>query len=419
MQIHSIHDAITRPDAPDALFTLVRGDPAILADVRRAAAGSPAARDKFVRALIDRYEQTGALEDLTHALAAAEAFRTEGAPKAPRRRAGGRCARGAHETNRRFDPGPIADGLRRALLVPQPRPQSRARSIIVLERFDRDLAAESVADRLAKFAPLAAPLPLVPAPDPDQFYAAFTRLAPNLTALADVAAEHFRLSWRYGDGRLKLPTIILVGPPGSGKSWTAQLLFRAAKAPYQVLNAGGGSDARFLIGTSRGYGTAEPSAPARLMLSSRCANPGIIVDEIDKAANNDYNGRVQDALLGMTEPSTARGWLDEFLAAPLDLSHVSWVMTANQLAAVPAPLQSRAVVISVNPPTADQLDAVMDGMSAEAVAGLGADHPNEARLTAAEKALVRDTIGDGAIDLRRVRRAVTKLLAAREPPVVQ
>src|SRR3546814_7088270 len=54
----------------------------------------------------------------------------------------------------------------------------------------------------------------------------------------------------------------------------------------------------------------------------KVANPGIVLDEIEKAGTSRHNGNLLDALLAMLEPETSAQWFDRYLEAPVNLSGV-------------------------------------------------------------------------------------------------
>ena len=83
---------------------------------------------------------------------------------------------------------------------------------------------------------------------------------------------------------------------------------------------------------------------------TRCANPVIALEEVDKAGGSARNGNLLATLLTMVEASTAKGYFDKCLMAPIDLSHVNWLLTANSAHRLPKPLLSRLTVIEVGGP---------------------------------------------------------------------
>jgi len=93
-----------------------------------------------------------------------------------------------------------------------------------------------------------------------------------------------------------------------------------------------------------------PGIPIRTIAEERIANPIILLDEIDKSGGSDHNGRVHDALIPLLERSSASIHQDEFLQARTDLSHISWLATANSVAMIPSPLLSRFQVVRADRP---------------------------------------------------------------------
>lgn len=82
-----------------------------------------------------------------------------------------------------------------------------------------------------------------------------------------------------------LPPVVLAGLPGIGKSRYALALARALAVPVRMIDAGGGSAGFRISGTERGWSTAQPGIPVEAVLAGKVANPAMVVDEIDKAAN--------------------------------------------------------------------------------------------------------------------------------------
>ncbi|WP_232831328.1 AAA family ATPase [Pseudogemmobacter bohemicus] len=91
-----------------------------------------------------------------------------------------------------------------------------------------------------------------------------------------------RRSVRVGWPGLRLPPMLINGPPGIGKSHWARRLGELLSMPVLVVDAGSESASFGLIGPQRGWGSAEPGRLVRTVLRSAVANPIVVVDEIEK-----------------------------------------------------------------------------------------------------------------------------------------
>ncbi len=157
-----------------------------------------------------------------------------------------------------------------------------------------------------------------------------------------------------------LPPLILSGPPGIGKSHFARTLANLARVPVRMIDVGGGSAGFRIVGTEKGWGSAQPGIPVETLLAKRIANPIMIVDEIDKAgtiySQAGTASSLTTSLLQLLEPGTARHFECPYYRVPFDMSRVIWIMTANEIERVPAPLRDRSRVFILSKLSAE--DAV-------------------------------------------------------------
>jgi ATP-dependent Lon protease len=155
------------------------------------------------------------------------------------------------------------------------------------------------------------------------------------------------------------------------------------------------------------------------MAQTECANPVLSIDELEKQppAGGPYP-RVTERLLGLLERETAARYFDECLLTPADLSHVSWILTANDLRGIPGPLLSRVAVIRVGSPLPQHFDCVLGGILHDVAHDLGCAASDLPPLTAAAIALLRKRFGAGT-PIRKIRAAIEAALASdlrQRPP---
>jgi hypothetical protein len=206
------------------------------------------------------------------------------------------------------------------------------------------------------------------------------------------------------------PTL-LVGPPGCGKSRFATRLFEELSIDAEFYPCGGVGDSSFM-GTARRWSSGEFSLPASLMLARRTATIGIVLDELDKAGSSTHNGRLQDVLLSMLEPSTAATWHDPYVEGPVDMSHVCWLATANSIDGLSRPLLDRFRVIRFPAPGPEHLEALAATLMRSAVKDSGLHERWATPLAVDEIDALRTAWTGGSV--RRLRRLVDGVLAARD-----
>jgi hypothetical protein len=192
-------------------------------------------------------------------------------------------------------------------------------------------------------------LPLVATPDLTDLRQGLLADYPHAEAVIETITDDL-----IGQDYVQLRPVVLVGQPGAGKTQLALSILSALGLPTHLFPCGGASDGA-LGGTARRWSTGEPSTPASLLHKHAVASPGIVLDELDKTATGDTNGRLQDTLLGMLEPLTASRWHDPYLEADVDLSHVVWIGTANSTAGLSGPLRDRCRILRVPLPAPEHL----------------------------------------------------------------
>lgn len=147
---------------------------------------------------------------------------------------------------------------------------------------------------------------------------------------------------RHGAVRLGMAPVLLVGPPGTGKTRFAQRMSELLDTPNTVINLAGMADVKVLKGVTRGWSSNRPSRMVEFIQQTKVPNPLFILDEIDKAqASYSNGGDPQDALLDLLEPGNARRYQDVYLMSECDLSHCLYIATSNSLEDLSEPLLSR------------------------------------------------------------------------------
>jgi len=196
----------------------------------------------------------------------------------------------------------------------------------------------------------------------------------------DAKLQLERLFAQWINGEAKGAVIGLQGPPGTGKTSLAKHgLSKCLKdkngkpRPFAFLPIGGSVNSSTLVGHNFTYVGSTWGRIADILMTTKCMNPIIFIDEIDKVSSTEYGREIISVLTHMTDPTQNNEFEDKYFAGiPLDLSKALIVFSFNDVSLLDPILRDRITIIDTHPLNInDKMTIINDYMLPEICKDIG------------------------------------------------
>jgi ATP-dependent Lon protease len=166
---------------------------------------------------------------------------------------------------------------------------------------------------------------------------------------AKIQLERIFAQWINGES--KGAVLGLHGPPGTGKtSLIKNGLSKCLARPFAFLPIGGSVNGSTLVGHNYTYVGSTWGRIVDILMTSKCMNPIIFIDELDKVSNTENGKEIISILTHLTDSTQNDEFEDKFFAGvKLDLSKALIIFSFNDISLIDYILKDRITIIETHP----------------------------------------------------------------------
>ena len=142
--------------------------------------------------------------------------------------------------------------------------------------------------------------------------------------------------------------LVLTGPSGVGKTAIARTIAEALHRPFLKINVGSALTEGDVLGSRRTFLGAQPGIFIRRLREAGVSNPVIMVNNIDRVAEEYGHSNVAAVLLSALQPMRSAKFVDRFLNFPFDMSEVIFIATADSAEDIPESMTDHLDILELS-----------------------------------------------------------------------
>ncbi len=174
----------------------------------------------------------------------------------------------------------------------------------------------------------------------------------------DIAEEYYgspqikkqileRIAVRQLSGGIdEVSVLCLAGVPGTGKASLARAIAKALHKKFIRISVGGMVDIGDIKGTARTFWGAVPGIIIRTLRDAGTCDPIVFIEDIEYFAE-DANTALPMSLLEAIDPRLNKGFLDNYIGLPIDLSRAIFICAVKSIEGIPEMLAHRFEIIEL------------------------------------------------------------------------
>lgn len=166
-----------------------------------------------------------------------------------------------------------------------------------------------------------------------------------------------RLVAQWMNGKKTGTVLGLQGPPGVGKTTIIKhglskclIDDEGQERPFCFVPLGGSTNGSTLAGHNYTYVGASWGRLVDILMESKCMNPIIFFDEVDKVSQTEHGREIMGILTHLTDPTQNHEYYDKYFSGvPLDFSKAIIVFSYNDASRVDSILRDRINEVRIQP----------------------------------------------------------------------